>query len=313
MESAELFNDVADGPAGGKAYWLTADDGVRLRIGVWDGGTKGTVLLFPGRTEYVEKYGPAAADLSLRGYSTVVIDWRGQGLAARLIPDTAAGYVHNFSDYQRDLAAVVAALASLDLATPLFLLSHSMGGGIALRSLIETRIEVHAAVFSAPMWDIPFSPMMRPVALAVSALADAVGLGNRYAPGTSGTVTYVEATAFDQNQLTTDAAMYAFMQHQARAHPELTLGGPTLHWVHQAMRETAALARCPSPAVPILTFVGSDESIVNRGAIDRRMSNWPDSRLQEVAGGRHEVMMETPPVRAGFFDATCGFFDGLRG
>jgi len=53
-------------------------------VGHWTGQhVKGTVLLFPGRTEYIEKYGPAAADFLARGFATVVIDWRGQGLADR--------------------------------------------------------------------------------------------------------------------------------------------------------------------------------------------------------------------------------------
>ncbi|MEY4305747.1 MAG: hypothetical protein RIT52_1922, partial [Pseudomonadota bacterium] len=76
---APFHAKLADGPAGGYARWLQAADGVQLRVGVWpEGGTKGTVFLLPGRTEYIEKYGRAASDLAQRGYATVSIDWRGQ-------------------------------------------------------------------------------------------------------------------------------------------------------------------------------------------------------------------------------------------
>ena len=79
MESAPLFAEIADGPDGGEAWWLTADDGVRIRVGAWaKDAPKGTVLLFPGRTEYIEKYGRTAAHLARRGYATRWLP--GQGL-----------------------------------------------------------------------------------------------------------------------------------------------------------------------------------------------------------------------------------------
>ena len=60
--------------------------GVRIRVGLWHRqGPAGTVLLFPGRTEYVEKYGRTARLLAARGLATLVIDWRGQGIADRLV------------------------------------------------------------------------------------------------------------------------------------------------------------------------------------------------------------------------------------
>lgn len=75
MHDAPLFADVADGPEDGVAWWLTAEDGVRLRVGLWNrAASRGTVLLFPGRTEYIEKYGRAARALADRGHATLAID-----------------------------------------------------------------------------------------------------------------------------------------------------------------------------------------------------------------------------------------------
>ena len=77
---------LADGPPGATCVWLTAGQ-ARIRVAWWKAGDKGTVLLLPGRTECIEKYGRAAGDLVARGFSVITIDWRGQGLADRALPD----------------------------------------------------------------------------------------------------------------------------------------------------------------------------------------------------------------------------------
>jgi len=307
METAPLFHHVADGPDNGTAYWLTAEDGRRLRIGVWSEGERGTVLLFPGRTEYVEKYGRAAQDLRARGYATVAVDWRGQGLADRLLPAPAVGFVERFTDYQFDVQAVMSALPALDLPPPLFLLAHSMGGCIGLRAMMDG-LNVKAACFSGPMWDIEFPSLLRPVAWAVAYTGRQIGLGTQYAPGTTGNTAYPEAAPFEGNELTNDPDMYAYMRRQTEIEPALSLGGPSLHWVHEALREIRALRARPSPAQPALSFVGSAEKIVAPAAIEERMARWPGGKLERIDGGRHEVMMETPERRRRFFDATAALF-----
>ena len=85
-----------------------AADGVKVRAAHWaTSGDRGTIFVFPGRTEYIEKYGKDADELLSRGLATLVIDWRGQGLADRLIDNTDLGHVGQFTDYQRDVAAMV--------------------------------------------------------------------------------------------------------------------------------------------------------------------------------------------------------------
>ena len=121
MHPAPLHNDMAKAPAYGQGHWVTGPDGTRIRIGVWAKGTKGTVLIFPGRTEYIEKYGMAVAEFAERGYACVVVDWRGQGLSDRLIGDRTAGHVVDFKDYQLDIQAVSSAVETLGLPQPLFL------------------------------------------------------------------------------------------------------------------------------------------------------------------------------------------------
>ncbi len=308
METAPFFSDLADGPANGSAYWITSDDGTRVRIGVWPEGHKGTVLLFPGRTEYIEKYGRAAEELRQRGYATIAIDWRGQGLADRALQTQIIGHVDDFADFQRDVAALLQATSDLKLPTPHVLLAHSMGGCIALRALVND-LSVKAVCFSGPMWGIQMSAAEKPAAWLLSSTARLFGFGACAVPRSTGTESYLNIAPFDGNELTTDPDMFAYMRNQISIHPELALGGPSLTWMNAALREMGALRRLPSPDLPALTFLGTDETIVTQADIRDRMARWPGSQLEVVDGGRHEVMMEAPDMRKRFFDTAVDFFD----
>src|SRR3990170_1819001 len=66
---------------------LKTPDGISLRFARWapPPGRKGTVCLFPGRAEFIEKYFETVRDLRARGFAVAALDWRGQGGSQRLI------------------------------------------------------------------------------------------------------------------------------------------------------------------------------------------------------------------------------------
>lgn len=311
MEQAPFHADVAEAPEGVTCVWLTASDGVRIRTAHWRGGEKGTVLLFPGRTEYIEKYGPAAGEFAARGYAMATLDWRGQGIADRLLDDRAPGHVDRFSDYSRDVAAFMDWIREQDLPRPFFLIGHSMGGCIGLRA-IHDGIPVNAVTFSAPMWGILMQPIVRPIAWGLSWLATNTGQGHRMVPSTS-PLTYVLEAEFEGNVLTRDREMWEFMRRQLTVHPDLAIGGPTMQWLYEALKETRALHRMPSPDLPCLTVLGAEERIVHAASIHDRMSRWPGSEFDLVGSAEHELMMEGPGTRAKFYDRAAALFDANRG
>lgn len=310
MTAAPLYTDVADGPTGGQAFWLRAADGVRLRAAIWPGGNQGTVLLLPGRTEYIEKYGRAASDLALRGFTTVSIDWRGQGLADRPLADKMSGHVDDFSSYQKDLDALLKLADDHSLPRPYLFLAHSMGGCIALRGLMRG-LPVQAAAFTAPMWGISMAPWMRPLAIAVSTTAGWLGQAHRYAPGTTAK-TYVLEAPFTDNVLTTDAEMYDYMRSQAGAHPDLALGGPSMGWLNAALSECNALSLMASPDAPALCALGTSERVVDTAPIHQRMRRWQNGRIDLYPTAEHEIMMETPAMRQRLFDSVADHFRSHR-
>lgn len=312
MTATPLANTLAEGPEPAQGLWLCAKDGTRIRAGLWGAGQKGpgqkgTVVLLPGRTEYVEKYGRAAAVLARAGYTTLTVDWRGQGLSDRALPDRMVGHVTDFAEFQDDLDTLLAFARAKGLPEPYHLLAHSMGGCIGLRALIRG-LPFRSAVFSAPMWGIAIPWWQRPFAPRLAALACAIGQGSRYAPGTNAK-TYVIDAPFADNTLTTDPDMWEYMRRQAVALPEQSLGGPSLMWLHAAFAECHALALQPCPAVPCLTALGTHERIVDPAPIRARMAQWPHGRMTLVNGAEHEILMERPPLRNAFLAEAVALFD----
>jgi lysophospholipase len=160
------------------------------------------------------------------------------------------------------------------------------------------------------MWGIEMSPMTRPLAWSVSWIGRALGRGDRYTPGTSA-ASYVSETEFETNLLTTDETMFDWMQRQTREHPELSLGGPSLSWLFAALREMRSLRAARAPSYPTLTWLGSEEAIVDPSAIRGIMRKWPGGRLDVIDGARHELMMERASIRERFLDAAVAhFFEG---
>ena len=306
FQTAPLYADLALGPEGGEAFWLSTEDNLRIRAGVWPVGAKGTVLLFPGRTEYVEKYGLAAGDLQARGFATVVIDWRGQGLADRLLPDRMMGHVGAFQDYQKDVEAVLTLAKALGLPEPYYLLAHSMGGAIALRSLMRG-LPVKAVSFSAPMWGIAMAAWMRPFAQHVAQVSGWFGQAHRFAPSTTDKC-YVADAEFGGNVLTTDPDMWRYMKRQVTERPELALAGPSMAWLFTALEECQALSLAPAPDYPALTALGTLEKVVDTAPIHLRMAGWRNGRLELFHGAEHEVPMESAAHRTRFFDLSAELF-----
>ena len=289
---APYRHDLADGPTEWSCHWITADDGTKLRVCNWtQSDPRGTVFVFQGRTEYIEKYGRIAQMLVQCGWNVVAIDWRGQGYSERPDHDPMQGYVDHFAQYQQDIDALIDYAKSIDLPKPWNMVGHSMGGCIGLRALHRRSDEFDHVTFSAPMWGIEFGTLMNPFAGTIAKIGVSLGFAKSYVPSASSEC-YLLTGEFDGNRLTNDPENWRYMVDQVKGDAELRLGGPSFSWVNAAVIEMNDLMSSTPPDVPAMTLLGTDEAVVSAKNIRDHMTKWDNSILLEIHNGRHEVLME---------------------
>lgn len=309
LPQAPFHFDVAEGPDNAKAYWIQTADSVRLRVAYWETGSvsNGTVFLFQGRTENIEKYGRTAEAMIEAGYNSFAIDWRGQGLSDRMTEDRMTGHVNHYSDYQKDVAAMLDAANSLNLPKPWFLLGHSLGACVGLRALMGG-FPVEACAFTAPLWGINISPLERIAAWPLAWAFQTLGFGHKYAPGTRGE-SYVLNTEFEDNRLTHDRDMYQYYINISEALVDQQIGGPSMGWLFQTLKETRSLSKLGSPtSTPCITFCGAEDTIVSIPAVETRMASWQGGTFLSVKDAKHDVLHEVPAIRSEVIGKICDLF-----
>jgi lysophospholipase len=302
-------NPVPDGAVTGA---LKTPDGVSLRFVRWapPPGRKGTVCVFQGRAEFIEKYFETVRDLQSRGFAVATLDWRGQGLSDRALADRHKGHVGDFSEYGADLDAFMEQIVLPDCPPPFFALGHSMGGAILIRAAYEGRRWFDRVMLSAPMIGLPkrkFSGLAAPTAR----LLRLFGRGSAYVPTGKPAMTGTET--FINNVLTSDPVRYARNAAVLEEEPALGLGSPTIAWADSALRLMNKFAMPNYPGrirQPILMAAAGRDEVVSTAAIEEFGIHLLAGSHLIVAGSRHEILQEQDHYRRQFWAAFDAFVPG---
>jgi lysophospholipase len=305
-------------PAGSEAALVKTSDGLRLRVARWgnaeiDGACPGTVVVFGGRGEFIEKYFEVVGELLGRRFAVVVLDWRGQGGSARELDNPRKGHVDDFALYERDVAALRTYLEEERSPQPIYALAHSMGAAILLNLARRRELDfVDRMVLTAPMIDI--YGLRHPMfARWLAEGLDILGFGTAFIPG--GGETSVSTKRFEGNVLTSDLRRYMRAANVIAAAPQLGLGDPTIGWVNSAFRAMARFADPEFPRrtlTPILVIASGADRVVDTPAVERFSSRLKAGRVLVVPHAGHEIMMERDAFRQQFWAAFDAFIPGTR-
>jgi lysophospholipase len=291
---------------------IRTPDGAELRFARWapPAGRKGTVCLFQGRGEMIEKYFETVRDLRDRGFAVAMIDWRGQGHSSRRLRDPRKGYVRNFSDYEIDVETFVQQVVLPDCPPPHFALAHSMGGAVMLRLAHAGKRWFDRMVLSAPMIDLPGRATSLPVRMLLKAMRLS-GQGGRYVPGGDDTITGTRS--FINNHLTSDPVRYARNAAVIEEDPTLGISSPTVAWADTAFSAMNTFRQRYYPSKirqPILMLAASNDQVVSTSAIEEFAYHLRAGSHLVIAGAKHEILQEQDRYRAQFWAAFDAFVPG---
>jgi lysophospholipase len=299
-------------PDGGVTGTLKTRDGVALRFARWapPPGRKGTVCLFQGRAEFIEKYFETVRDLRERGFAVATLDWRGQGGSERALSNPRKGHVRSFAQYQIDLETFIHDIVLPDCPPPVFALAHSMGASILLRAAYAGHQWFERMVLLAPMIALPGMRRSSLTRTTVRSLR-LMGLGSLYVPG--GEAAVLQQRPFIGNLLTSDPVRYARNVAVLDAAPELAIGRPTVAWADSAFRLMMELSQRGYPGrirQPALIIAAGLDAIVSTPAIDEFAVRLRAGSHLIVPGARHELLMEQDRFRGQVFAAFDAFVPG---
>lgn len=115
-----------------------------------EGKVKATVLIVHGLHEHSNRYQHLAAFLSEHGYAVYGMDLPGHGRSVGL-----RSYVDELQDFFDPLDFCLDLIHEQQPGLPIYLLGHSMGGGIGASYLTKKQAQFQGAVFSGPLVMVP--------------------------------------------------------------------------------------------------------------------------------------------------------------
>jgi len=252
----------------------------------------------------MEKHQENIEALLSRDYCVWSLDWRGQGLSSRPLPDPQKGHIDTFETFLTDFHGFIEDIVVPESGRPALMIGHSMGAHILMRYLHCYPDATERAVFVAPMtainhWPAPESPL-----LATTESACRAGLSGQYGPGQQPWDTGHQG--FWSNPLTNDPVRYARMMEVYDRDPRLKLGGPTYGWLRAAFRsmrrarEKRYLRRITTPS--LLVSAGADTVVNPRTHLDIA-NTIPQCEFLRIHESKHEILHEVDTIRTCFFRA----------
>jgi len=292
--------------------FLKTRDGVSIRFARWlpPAGRRGTVCIFQGRGEWIEKYFETVRDLRARGFAVATIDWRGQGLSDRALADRRKGFVRDFSEYDADLEGFMREIVLPDCPPPLFAIGHSTGATVLIRAAYRGHRWFDRVVLIAPLVGLADAGAL-PAASMIVRVLRLTGFGTMYVPGAAGAV--LETRPFADNIVTSDPVRYARSAAILEAEPALAVGRPTVAWVDAAFRATRTIRErgyASQIRQPMLIVSAGQDVVVSNAAIEEFASQLRSGSQLVVVGARHELLMEQDRFRSQFWAAFDAFVPG---
>ena len=284
-------------PKGATFEEWRAPDGWLIRRMDWPQpagkAARGSLIFAGGRGDFIEKYVEAYAYWHARGWNVAAFDWRGQGRSRGTIQ---AGNLTSFDPLIEDLAGLIADWRAVH-SGPHAAIGHSMGGHLLLRTLVDKRPPLEAAVLIAPMIRVNSAPLSPAFAPWITDLMCLIGwrdqpmlsVGDR-----------AKASRRRQRVLTGSRERFEDELWWWEQEPGFNLGMPSWGWMRAAYRSAAATFRpekLRKVEIPVLILGTEGDRLVSPSAIRSAAALLPKGELHMYEDAAHEILREADPVR----------------
>lgn len=257
---------------------IKTDDGLELFCQSWIPETcLGAIALVHGLAEHSGRYAATAKYLANSGWAVHACDLRGHGLS----PDGhRSGRVHidKFSDYARDVDALMKLAGEKHPGLPRVILGHSMGGLISINYALDYPEKLDGAIISSPA--LGTHPEYQPPLV----LRLLVKIMSRLTP-----------RALFKSNLDTNAISRDPQVVQAYISDPLVSEKVSARWFDSMMKAIAeSNSRAASLRIPMLLMQSGDDILVDPAAPGRWAEAAPDGRVELVVwdGLYHEMLNE---------------------
>jgi lysophospholipase len=298
-------------PEGAAFSEWAASDGMKLRRMDWPatrGKKRGSLLFASGRGDFIEKYLETYAFWQGKGWRVTSFDWRGQGRSRGPGEEKALA---SFDVLIEDLAALIADWRMTGPG-PHVVIGHSMGGHLLLRTIIERRPEIDAAVFTAPMLEVNSAPIPIRIAPDIADTMYWLGFGNL--PMWKTPPSMLAPGGRRNRNLTHSRERYEDELYWWSREPGFNTGPPSFGWMRAAFRSRAAtftpdkLARV---TLPVLIIGAEKDRLVSAAAIREAAALLPHAELEMMPDAAHEILRDSDAVRDRALARIDAFLAGL--
>jgi len=268
-----------------------------------DSAEKGAIVISSGRTEATVKYKEVIYDLFKSGYSIYIHDHRGQGFSGRMVASHDMGYVDKFENYVADFKQFYDGYIKPNNHKNLFLLSHSLGGAIAILYLEKYSEDFDKAILISPMFGLQFPICELAKLLTPRAPKYALGQGDFNA----------WFADYKNNVLTSCEIRYSRFANAYSKYSDVKLGGATYQWIDRSCSQFPAIfSNLDKINIPILLFSGENEKVVSKDAHQKfiKKLNLLDKNEEcyTVKNSMHEMLFEKDSVRVSVLNKVFDFY-----
>lgn len=272
--------------------------------------SRGRVVIVHGFTSGVHEYREMAYYFLKNGYSVDMMDHRGHGLSSREVEDLSKVTISSFEVYVSDLKRFVETIVKPSLAPgeKLFILGHSMGGGVTEMLLEQEQHLFDGAILVAPMVRLDFGKMSPKLAAMVVRLAHYAGAAQDYV---SGYGAYDHVYDFPGSNYDSEPR-YRYMYELLENEPRYRTSGGTYAWLAAAMAASDRIQRDAGRCVtPALLFQAQKDRMVSARAHYEFASEASDVTVITVPGAKHNLPFAPNRVLSPFMGRILEFFHSL--